>query len=41
MKKKALPVSSEYKELLDIIAEIIAYDIFKNMERDDKEDSDA
>lgn len=33
--------SAHYAELLDSIAEIIAYDILKNMERNDKEDSDV
>lgn len=34
-------VSSECSELLDIIAEIIAYDILTKMEKDNKEDSNV
>jgi hypothetical protein len=32
-------LSAHYTELMDIFAEIIAYDILKNMEKNDKEDS--
>lgn len=34
MKKKAPPVPAEYRELLDIIAEIIALDFLKTTEKD-------
>lgn len=34
-------VSSQYKELLDIIAEIIALDIFKKMQKEQEEKSNA
>lgn len=41
MREKIQTVSSEYKELLDIIAEIIAFDILNKIKRNDKENSDA
>jgi hypothetical protein len=34
-------LSAHHTELMDIIAEIIAYDILKKVERNDKEGSDA
>lgn len=41
MKKKVLSIPAEYRELLDILAEIIASDILNKVKRNDKEDSDA
>lgn len=41
MKKIATPVQAEYKEILDIIAEIIAWDYLKTTEKDKGGQSDG
>ncbi len=41
MKEKVLSIPTEYRELLDILAEIIAHDILNKIEKNNKENSDV